>query len=276
MHNLLVQFFTYYAVTYRFQNDIISVRKGGTSAHAELRFVTGEFSSRADNTVFTLHHHPGVLHKESHISNPARWRFSIEDPFEVTRDLGSLVVTRPAFYKLHSEFQRAAHLLTHHHPGGLQGQLEELLEDANSNDICMRCGGSGHVLVTCETGRGRKDSSATENDAALAAANADGSADVEMSDEDAAAEAESLLMRMCYICGSLTHALRQCPRYKACLVCGGLDHQVRDCPSRNRGHQHDNRSNSGNRSRQGGHNRRFNRNSHHRQGGQHHRGGRNY
>lgn len=78
----------------------------------------------------------------------------------------------------------------------------------------MRCGDSGHVLVTCSSGRREKDTAEAQNDGA----------------EDPLAEAERLLPTLCYICGQTSHAVRQCPRFRACLLCGSLDHQVKDCP----------------------------------------------
>eukprot|EP00750_Incisomonas_marina_P029869 INCI7235.6.p2 GENE.INCI7235.6~~INCI7235.6.p2 ORF type:complete len:195 (+),score=34.22 INCI7235.6:230-814(+) len=161
----------------------------------------------------------GLLNKENHISNPARWRFSLEDPFEVSRDLGSLVVTRPAFYKLHNEFQRAATVLSGFddaHGRTPEERFQTLLQDNAAEEVCMRCGDSGHVLVTCSSGRREKDTTGTQ----------DGGSAV----EDPLAEAERLLPTLCYICGQASHAVRQCPRFRACLLCGSLDHQVKDCP----------------------------------------------
>jgi hypothetical protein len=109
---LLAQFFCYYGVQLKFMVDIVSIKDGCT------------------------------LRKENHPSNPARWRFSIEDPFEI-RDLGGVIGKRPvsnsvalvgwlvrlvmcdccpplfvlfqAFYKMQNEFLRAAALMCGDH-----------------------------------------------------------------------------------------------------------------------------------------------------------------
>ena len=86
-------------------------------------------------------------------------------------------------------------------------RFQDLLRDMKAEEVCMRCGDPGHVLVTC-TSRER------ERAAVAAAGGSDGqSPDGTDTAVDPIAEAEALLPSLCYICGQTSHAVRQCPKY---------------------------------------------------------------
>eukprot|EP00941_MAST-03F_sp_MAST-3F-sp1_P002294 g2294.t1 len=104
---LLHGFFRYYAYTFNYEMQVVSVRLGKSLLYRKKVYAEESLSGR---------HIPG-------------WRLSVEDPFERCHDLGSVVRCREAIFHIQAEFRRATELM---------GQALQLVGCNNPDSVVKR------------------------------------------------------------------------------------------------------------------------------------------
>jgi len=206
--SLLRGFFIFYAWKFKWTSKIMSIRKGKPDS------------------------------KDIHISNPAQWRYALEDPFEVDRDLGCVIISRPAMYRTIEEFRRGASILLHCDcPSEQHSSIDQkafttsvidyLCGSTNEGgSVCMRCGMHDHVAVECFSLRRKKLSALSE-----------------ATDTDEGIDSGSTVMNtdiftsLCYRCGG-NHPVKQCPSNQGCFICKKKGHEAVNCPNKKKKKKH--------------------------------------
>ncbi|EGZ23631.1 hypothetical protein PHYSODRAFT_556286 [Phytophthora sojae] len=114
---LLAGFFDFYAHRFNMEDEVVSIRMGR------------------------------ALSKTTKWSHPVGWRLSIEDPFELSHDIGRVIFHRKGQDLIRSEFKRASSMLSGDH------RLDAICApDATSWNLmatCYICRGRDHVTRDC-------------------------------------------------------------------------------------------------------------------------------
>lgn len=116
---LLAGFFQFYASQFNIEDEVVSIRTGAP------------------------------LSKTTKWSHPVPWRISIEDPFELTHDVGRVIFNRKGQDILNLEFRRACDMVCLGH------RLDEIctadLTSWNLSASCYICEGNDHKARECTT-----------------------------------------------------------------------------------------------------------------------------